>query len=433
MTNNNQNEINHCCYFNNAGQARLSAAVQFTGIQSLTNGWQGSPDDQHRVRALFAQLIHAPTSDIAIVPSTAFAMTLAARNVERLHPNGGKILLLEDQFPSAVYPWQALCHESDNQKWSLDIVRYPQALPSTFITQQDWVHVRPSSSSSPRNWTEAILSHLKQQPNQSPCNQIRVVCVPPLHWSGIGGTLIDMLKISQVCQQHNILLVVDATQAIGVAPFHIQPLLPALTMVACSSHKWLRGPPGTCLVYTNPLLHQNWKPLDQHHRSRQASSNYFTPSPDSRNQMNIPCGYSEAFVGDARKFDAGGAPNPVLLPMLRAALQEVTQLSVERVQEQLQELLQPLLEWARERGIALLTDCELPHNREADIRFYHIVNLVLGDKTPEEMVQLCQDLMTHYNVFTAVRCGGLRISPYLDNTKEDIQQLIYGLNELIFV
>ena len=432
MTNDNQQDKN-CCYLNNAGQARLSAAVQLTGIRSITTTMPGSPsnDDDDRCRALFAQLIHAPTSDIAIVPSTAFAMTMAARNVERMYPEGGRILVLEDQFPSAVYPWQALCRDSNSsdinqkKKWSLDIVRYPAA----YSGQRNWVHVR-ASSSSPRNWTEAIVSHLQQQPSNS-SDPIRVVCIPPLHWSGIGGTVIDLPRISQICQQHNIVLVVDATQAIGVAPFDIRPLLPALAMVACSSHKWLRGPPGTCLVYINPGLHETWEPLDQHHRSRcPSSTSNCTPSPDSRNQMNIPDGYSELFVTDARKFNAGGTPNPLLLPMLRAALEEVTPLM--NVQMQLKELVQPLIEWAREHGIPLSTDMAHDDDDGDDSPFYHIIHLALDDdKTLEQKEQLWRDLIAHYSVYTAIRCGGLRISPYLDNTKEDIQQLINGLKELL--
>jgi selenocysteine lyase/cysteine desulfurase len=431
MTDNTLEE-DRCCYWNNAGQARLSAAVQLAGVRSVTTRPVPSDKDTTRIRALLAQLIHASPSEIAIVPSTAFAMTLAARNIERLYPEGGKILFLQDQFPSAVYPWQALCHgknhcNNSNSKWSLDIVRYPEAYKRQ---SSDWVYV----PSSPRNWTEAILTHLQQQSNLSSTESIRVVCIPPLHWSGIGGSWIDLRKISRVCQHYNILLLVDATQAIGVTPLDIQQLLPALAMVTCSSHKWLRGPPGTCLVYINPVLHEIWEPLDQHHRSRLVLSD-FVPSSDSRNGMNIPDGYSETFVEDARKFDAGGTPNPILLPMVRTALEEVTQLSLVKVQIQLKNVLQPFLVWAREHGIALSTDSsdDDDDDDDEDQRFYHVIYLSFDeDKTLEKIQKLEHDLRTQWNVYTAVRCGGLRISPYLDTTPEDVQLLIRGLNELLF-
>ncbi|GAX25548.1 hypothetical protein FisN_28Hh016 [Fistulifera solaris] len=391
----NASEEERCCYWNNAGQARLSAAVQLAGVRSITTTPPSDDRDTTRIRTLFAQLLHAAPSEIAIVPSTAFAMTLAARNIERLYPEGGKILILEDQFPSAVYPWQALCHgPCNNSKWSLEIVRYPEAHKRQ---SSDWVHVH-SSSSPQENWTEAILTHLQPPSTQSSTESVRVICVPPLHWSGIGGSWIDLPKISQVCQQYNILLLVDATQAIGVTPFHIPPLLPALAIVTCSSHKWLRGPPGTCLLFINSRLHDTWEPLDQHHRSRLLPAD-FVPSSDSRNEMNIPEGYSANFLEDARKFDAGGTPNPILLPMVRTALEEVTQLSLTRVQTQLKDLLQPFLVWAREHGIALSTDS----SDDEDRRFYHIIYLSFDDdKTLEEIQQLEHDLRTQFNIHTAV-------------------------------
>lgn len=40
------------------------------------------------------------------------------------------------------------------------------------------------------------------------------------------------------------------------------------SMLACSVHKWLRGPPGMSLVYVSPELHDSWLPLDLHGRSR---------------------------------------------------------------------------------------------------------------------------------------------------------------------
>ncbi|GAX29188.1 hypothetical protein FisN_28Lh016 [Fistulifera solaris] len=386
------NTLERCCYYwNNAGQARLSAATQLAGIRSITTT-EPSVTDTTRIRTLFAQLVDAAPSEIAIVPSTAFAMTLAAKNIERLYPDGGKILILEDQFPSAVYPWQALCHNhSINSKWSLEIVRYPEAYKRQ---QSDYVHVH--SLSSPRNWTEAILAHLPPQSTiKSSTDFIRVVCIPPLHWSGIGGSWIDSPKISQVCQRYNILLLVDATQAIGVTPFSIQQLLPALAMVTCSTHKWLRGPPGTCLVYIHSKWHDTWEPLDQHHRSRVRPAD-FLPSSDSRHGMNIPEGYSTTFVKNARKFDAGGIPNPILLPMVKTALEEVTQLSLTKVQTQLKDLLQPFLVWAREHGIALSTDSS--DDEVDDQRFYHILYLSFDDdKTLEEIQQLEQNLRTQFN------------------------------------
>ena len=49
----------------------------------------------------------------------------------------------------------------------------------------------------------------------------------------------------------------------------------------------------------------------------------------------------EAFQAGAKRFDAGGRPNPVLLPMVATALKQVLEWSPERISERL-EMLTPL-------------------------------------------------------------------------------------------
>ena len=48
-----------------------------------------------------------------------------------------------------------------------------------------------------------------------------------------------------------------------------------------------------------------------------------------------PRGYSEKFYSDARKFDSGGQANPILIPMLCAAMEEVALIDTQEAQETL--------------------------------------------------------------------------------------------------
>jgi hypothetical protein len=49
------------------------------------------------------------------MPSTAFAITLAAKNILNMQQSGKFHLLLQDQFCSAIYPWQDLCVDSSRK------------------------------------------------------------------------------------------------------------------------------------------------------------------------------------------------------------------------------------------------------------------------------------------------------------------------------
>ena len=115
-------------------------------------------DDAVAIRRLYASIIDATENDIAIVPSTAFAVTMAAHNLCRLGkiPSKSKILLIQDQMPSAVYPWQEL--GSVVVGLQLEVVPYP--------------------TSEKESWTELILQRLWE-----PNHRISVVCLPQCHWS----------------------------------------------------------------------------------------------------------------------------------------------------------------------------------------------------------------------------------------------------------
>jgi selenocysteine lyase/cysteine desulfurase len=138
----------------------------------------------------------------------------------------------------------------------------------------------------------------------------------------------------------------------------------------------------------------------------------------SKNEMG-PKGYPETFFGDARKFDSGGRPNPLLLPMIRTSLEEVVNLDMSAAQETLRGLTAPLLQWATANGYTITRG---PHAS-------HILGLRPKDLTPQEMIGMTKALEQR-GIFVAVRCGAFRVSPYITTTEGDIQRLITGLQNI---
>ena len=70
--------------------------------------------------------------------------------------------------------------------------------------------------------------------------QVAVVALPQCHWSD--GSTIDLEEVAKVCQKHNIPLVLDLTQSVGMMPIDVRTLQPAF--LCASVHKWLLGPYG---------------------------------------------------------------------------------------------------------------------------------------------------------------------------------------------
>jgi hypothetical protein len=246
-------------YFNNAGQAELSLEVQKVGLECIrTPPWCGQNEraalSLTRVRQLFASLIGVSSSvgrttnhnnnennddedggisssdhdedhvdvvheltPIAIMPSTAFAITLAARNLQRTvvmkdddddvgnsdSDRRYRIIVLQDQFDSAIYPWQQVCDES-NGRVRLDIIAHP-----------------PDDEDN--GWTEAIMRSITNSfsgpalggdgtygADDGGRERILAVCLPPVHWSN--GTILDLDVIGTACLERDIPLIVDGTQ-----------------------------------------------------------------------------------------------------------------------------------------------------------------------------------------------------------------------------
>ncbi|KAI2488893.1 Aminotransferase class-V [Fragilaria crotonensis] len=370
------------CYLDHAKEALLSPCVKLAGWKAIrTPPWEcSSAGDKAEIRTRFAALIGASPDDIAIMASTAFAISLAAVNIANVRKDGGKIVLLQDEMCSEVYPWQKLVN--DNPAFQLDVV-----------------------DSSPDNFSNDVLNRLDKT--------VAVVAIPHLHWSH--GALLDLDAISNKCDELDIDLILDGTQSIGIMSMNVTRLNP--TMVACSIQKWLRAPPGMSLVYVNPRIRNSWQPLDQHGRGRDFGKTDWNAYP---NEMG-PHGYPEKFFPDARKFDSGGNMTQVLLSMLRASLEEVFALDTVDAQTKLKTLMHPLLDWAKRKEVFV------PKNHA-----YHLVGLRPNNIMVEQMIDVCHRLESD-GVFISVRNGYFRISPYVMNTTDDIQRLIDGFNKYLFI
>jgi hypothetical protein len=116
-------------HFNNAGHAMISNTEQQAGIDIILNQMSNARCVQGSILTLFGQLINTNSSQIAIFQSADFAVTFAAYNIERqnrTHNNthGGRIVVLQDQMDSEVYPRQDKCVQS-NGTIKFHVILYP--------------------------------------------------------------------------------------------------------------------------------------------------------------------------------------------------------------------------------------------------------------------------------------------------------------------
>lgn len=285
-------------YLDTAGKSALPKSVEEIGIEALRRksspweGLRGDESDVSQLRSLTASLLNCSADDIAIAPSTAFAITMIAENVRRsgrLSP-GKKVLLMDKEMGSAVYAWQKVCAETG---CSLQVLSRPDYAQMT--------------------WTQWIINSIQ--------DDIAVMQLPHAHWCD--GAYLDLQQISQYLaarfpsEESRPLLIVDATQSLGAIPLSTTDI--DADVVVASVHKWLLSPYGMSLVYVHPRHHHSWLPLDQHERARLGSNQ---PAWDEEIFMSST-GFPEEFYQGARRLDMGGRPNAIVVPMVVQALQLV--------------------------------------------------------------------------------------------------------------
>ena len=401
-------------YLDSAGRSVSPKVVEAIGAASVSSKsmpWLGLADDADNVRKAFASIIQAESDSISFSPCTSYSISLAAHNLYlsgRLQEND-EILVLADEMSSAIYPWQYLF---DKCKCKMKVIMRPE-LNSSF------------------DWTHAIVESIN--------SNVAVVAVPNVHWCD--GALINLraindkiLLLRDATGSNRPYLVVDATQSLGVLPLHVDdsPDLyscPAIDFLACSTHKWLCGPYGVSLMYLHPRHHRHWLPLSFHERNHLGAGDVHRW--DELGVMDNHTGRFPTALPEcaAERLDIGGRPNPILLPMVRVALGCILRWNCPEEacilpREYCRYLTNHAEELLRE-SIARQLIAVTPRERRCD----HILGLRLLSPAldPSELRQFLRDHQIH----VAVRCGYVRVSPYLYNTAEDVGALCSRVSEYI--
>jgi selenocysteine lyase/cysteine desulfurase len=324
-------------------------------------------DDAEKTRALFARLVGAEADGVALIPSVSYGIAVAAANV-KVEP-GEYILILEDQFPSNVYPWHELA-----KRRGAKLITVPRPVD--------------------HDWTPAVLSHLNED--------TAVVAVPNCHWTD--GSLLDLRRIGGRAREVGAALVVDGIQSLGAHPFDVAEVGP--DFLVASAYKWLLGPYGVGFLYVGESYRAG-TPIEHNWINRRGSADF-----------SRLVSYQDTFQPGARRYDVGERSNFVLLPMANEALRQILDWGVENVSKTIGELTALIEEEAKKRGIEAI-----PAKRRAR----HMVGLKLGSAVPEDLATR----LAGEDIFVSLRGENVRLSPHLYNTAEDVDRLFAALAEAL--
>ena len=352
----------NCAYMSPLLRSACTAGE--AGVRRKARPWQIRPSDffaeSEEVRALFAQLTGGDVDGVAIVPSVSYAMAVAAANLPAAPDR--RILMLADQFPSNVYPWQDLARRTG----------------ATVITIP-----RPAD----HDWTAAVMAAIDERS--------AIVAVPNCHWTD--GGLLDLVQIGRACRDAGAALAVDATQSLGAHPLDIGAIQPDFLVAA--TYKWLLGPYGLAFMYVAPHRREG-RPLEHNWLNREGSE-------DFRGLV----GYREGFQPGSRRYDMGERSNPILLPMAIVALRQLLAWGVPAIGQTLAGLTLLTEQGTRALGI----DATPAHRRGKHMIGLNIPPVIAAD---------LETRLTAANVFVSIRGSSMRVSPHLYNTPDDIERLL---------
>ncbi len=341
------------------------------GVARKEHPWQVTAEnffsETEMTRGLFARIVDSETDDIAIIPAVSYGMSVVAKNVN-VEKNDA-IVVLEDQFPSNVYPWRELAKE---QGANLRTV------------------ARPENA----DLTDALLNRMDKN--------TAIVALPGCHWTD--GALIDLAKIGSRCREIQATFILDATQSLGALPFSVREVQPDFLIAA--GYKWLFGPYSLGFMYVSPR-YQGGKPLEHNWINRKNSQ-------DFAGLVN----YRDEFQPGARRFDVGERSNFVLMPMAKTALQQILDWKVSEIASTLSQMTDQIADRANELGLNVAP----AHQRAGHM---------LGLRFPKKMSADLVDRLSEKKIYVSVRGNSIRVSPHLYNTGQDIEKFLKILSENI--
>jgi len=344
------------------------AEVGEAAVRVKQNPWKITPPDffdlPNRGRELFAEIIGAGRDDIAVVPAVSYGIAVAALNTRVLA--GQEILLLDEQFPSNVYPWREKAADTGGR-----VVTVP----------------RPAAG---EPWTPAVIDAIGER--------TAVVALPHCHWTD--GSLIDLEAVGRAARRAGAALVIDATQSVGVMPFDIGAVRPDFLVAA--AYKWLLGPYSLGFLYVAPQ-HREGRPLEHSWAGRKGAQD-FARLVD----------YQDEFGPGVKRMDVGEATQFHLMPMAITAMEQILEWGVDNIALTLAGKTRDIAERARRLGLNTLPE---------GLRAGHYLGVGFPGGVPAGLLER----LAAKKIYVSIRGDSMRVTPHLYNNEQDIERLFEAL------
>ena len=328
-------------------KATASAAQQFYQQHVQQGGTRRAQwyEQIAATRQLAAEWLGTQVSEVALISNFTSGMNFVVPMLRSYE----KVLLVEGDYPSLTLPWQLHGHQ---------VVKCSTEANGSFTLEQ-------------------VEQYIEQ-------HHIKIMAISHVQYTN--GFCVNLVALGTLCRTHGVLLVVDATQSVGVIPIDVQQM--PVDILIASGYKWMTAGFGNGLLYIRQELQERLSPVVM-------GSNSF--------EDVMPKG---AVPFSARTLEAGHY-NYSGLFALQQALQELQSIGdlviFERVKTLTDYLYQRL-----PTSVTMISDYASEHRSG--------ITVIAGDESLEKF-------LLEQNVVTSARARGLRISLHFYNSKKDVDRL----------
>ena len=358
---------NNLIYLNNCGTTPACTIVtdemkvyfEEYSKHGILNKKYSITEIKETIQTILSNLINCEKDEIAIIHNTAEGMNLLSYGLNL--QKGNEILLLENEYPSNVYPWE---------HWKT------KGISLKFIEL--------------KNTPEKFLENFKSNLNK----KTKVVSISAVHWCT--GMPLPLKEIGELCKNNGILFIVDGAQGVGHVDIDVKNW--NIDAMAFSAWKWLLGPLGLGVLVIKKAA------LDK--------INYVFKGTSSINNHYNYLPYSDDIKNNAERY-IYSTPNFNDWIYFDTILKFLNEIGFEKVMKRIYELSDYLSSKLKNEGFLLDKD-----------NFSKYKTGIITAKKNGMDTKKAVGFLSENKIIATERFGKIRFSPHIYNSIEQLDRVV---------